>query len=142
MPEDAEKTALRLIARAEQCTAGLSRKLEKRGFDTASISAVISKLTETNLLNDSRFARMWLHSRLHFTRSPRRLFSSLRARGIGHDDAEAAIKEVLDNETEFNLLVRFVKKNKKKAADKISMKYLLKSEGFSIQVIQKFLETD
>jgi len=41
----AEKIALRLIARAEQCTSGLVRKLERRGFDSACISEVVSKLT-------------------------------------------------------------------------------------------------
>jgi len=58
----AEKTALRLIARAEQCTKGLTRKLTKRGFDANSINEVISNLTEKNLLNDSRYARYWIQA--------------------------------------------------------------------------------
>ena len=142
--QKAEKTALRLLARAEQCIAGLSRKLEKRGFDEASINAVISKLAEINLLNDSRFARIWLRSRLRFTRSPRQLLSSLCARGIGHDDAQDAIKEVLDMDTELVLLARFAEKckKKKKPVETKSLKYLFKNEGFSLQAIQFFLETD
>ena len=154
MPENAgsfvEKAALRLIARAEQCSCGLSRKLEKRGFDAASISEVISKLTEMNLLDDGRFARMHLRSRLRLTRSPRRLSSSLRARGIGRDEAQAALKEVLDQDAELALLARFVKKYPEKAAGRSrnygadaarSMKYFLKSEGFSPAAIEQFLET-
>ena len=78
----AEKTALRLIARAEQCSAGLARKLEKRKHDPAVIREVISKLSELKLLDDSRFARLWLQSRLRFARSPRRLHASLCARGF------------------------------------------------------------
>jgi len=136
----AEKTALRLIARAEQCTGGLSRKLERRGFDSACISEVISKLTELNLLDDSRFARLWLESRLRLPRSPRRLLSSLCARGIAHEEAQTAIKNTLDEETELALLARFAKKYSRKAkGEPRALKYLLKNEGFSSAAIKRFL---
>jgi regulatory protein len=136
----AEKTALRLIARAEQCTARLTRKLEKRGFDSACIGEVISKLTELKLLDDNRFARLWLESRLRLPRSPRRLLSSLCVRGIDHEEAQTALKNVLDEETEFTLIARFAKKYSRKAkGDPRSLKYLLKNEGFSSMAIKRFL---
>jgi regulatory protein len=136
----AEKVALRLIARAEQCTGGLIRKLERRGFTAACIDEVISKLTELNLLDDSRFARLWLESRLRLPRSPRRLLSSLCSRGIDHDDAQAALKNVLNEDTEFALIVKFAKKySRKKNGDPHSLKFLLKNEGFSTAVIRQFL---
>ena len=141
----AEKTALRLIARAEQCSAGLARKLEKRGCDEACTRKVISRLTELNLLDDCRFARLWLQSRLHFTRTPKRLLSSLCARGIGRYDAQAALKDILDKEAELALIMRYVKKYARKAAHENglrSLKFLLKNEGFSTQAIQSFLETE
>ena len=144
----AEKNALRLIARAEQCCGGLKRKLEKRGHDTACINAVIERLCSLSLLDDSRFARLWLESRLRITRSPRQLLSSLCSRGIDRDDAQTALKNVLDDEAEYALLLRFVNKYKKKVRRKIidesdvrrSIKYLLKSEGFSHTAIMRFLE--
>jgi regulatory protein len=136
----AEKIALRLIARAEQCTGGLTRKLERRGFDSACINEVISKLTELKLLDDNRFARLWLESRLRLPRSPRRLLSSLCARGIDHDDAQTALKNILDEETEMSLLARFAKKYSRKTdGDSRSLKYLLKNEGFSSLAIKQFL---
>jgi len=138
-----EKVALRLIARAEQCSAGLARKLKKRKFDDAIINEVICKLTEINLLDDSRYARLWLQSRLRFARNPRLLLSSLYSRGIDRDDAEAALRTVLNEEdTEFTLLTRFLKKYGKKADDARSLKFLLKNEGFSIQTIQRFLDEE
>ncbi|MCL2442683.1 MAG: recombination regulator RecX [Treponema sp.] len=145
---DAEKAALRLIARAEQCSSGLSRKLEKRGFDSACINEVISRLNKINLLDDNRFARFWIRSRLRFGRSPRQLLSSLCSRGINHDDAESALKSILDEETELSLLESFItkhvlktdrKKNKNKE-DSRSIKYLLRNEGFSTQIIQQYLD--
>jgi len=135
----AEKTALRLIARAEQSVGGLTRKLEKRGFDSVCIGEIISKLTELKLLDDNRFSRLWLESRLRLPRSPRRLLSSLCAKGIDHDDAEKALKNVLDDETELALLARFAKKYSRKAkGDPRALKYLLKNEGFSTTAIKRF----
>ncbi|MCL2211085.1 MAG: RecX family transcriptional regulator [Treponema sp.] len=145
----AEKIALRLVARAEQCSRGLALKLEKRKCDPASISEVISKLTELKLIDDSRFARLWLESRMRLTRSPRRLLSSLCAKGIEHEDAKAAISSVLDEEAEASLIVRFVKKHARKAGGRNnsedgarSVKHLLKNEGFSTAAIKQFLGED
>lgn len=134
---DTEKAALRLIARAEQCTNGLARKLERRGHDSASISEVISRLTEQKLLDDNRYARLWLQSRLRLTRSPLRLLSSLCAKGIDRNAAQTALKTVLNEETEAALLARFAKKHR----NKTHLKYLLKSEGFSSEAIQQYLDS-
>jgi regulatory protein len=140
----AKNTALRLIARAEQCTHGLAFKLEKRGYDRSCVNRVISELSEQNLLNDRRFAQLWLESRMRLTRSPQRLLASLCGRGIDRKDAEAAFRTVFDEETELSLLKRFVKKNALKArrgkgADTArSLKYLLNNEGFSPQAIRLF----
>lgn len=134
-----------MIARAEQCTNGLARKLEKRGVDSQCINEVISRLLELNLIDDRRFARLWLESHLRLTRSPRRLLVSLCRRGIDRDDAEAAIKTALNEEAEQEMLKRFAKKYSRKLnqnKDARSVKFFLKTEGFSPQVIQQFLEEE
>ncbi|MDR2942048.1 MAG: recombination regulator RecX [Treponema sp.] len=142
----AKTTALRLIARAEQCTHGLVRKLEKRGYDTSCVNTVISELSEQDLLDDRRFAQLWLESRMRLTRSPQRLLASLCGRGVDRKDAEAALKTVFDEETELSLLKRFVKKNRQKTRrgkgeDTVrSLKYLLSNEGFSPQAIRRFFD--
>jgi len=147
----AKNTALRLIARAEQCVHGLAFKLERRGYDAHCVNAVISELCEQNLLNDKRFAQLWLESRMRLTRTPQRLLASLCGRGIDRKDAEAAFRSVFDEETELALIKRFVKKNRKKArkgktedlasaSSARSLKYLLNSEGFSPQAIRRYFE--
>jgi len=135
----AEKIALRLIARAEQCTGGLRRKLERRKCDSGSIDTVIEQLCELGLLDDNRFSRLWLESRLRLPRSPLRLLAGLCSRGIDRDDAEAAIREVLNEENEYSLLLRFVRKKRRKT-DERELKFLLKSEGFSNGVIKRYFE--
>jgi regulatory protein len=145
----AEKTALQLIARAEQNVFGLSRKLEKRGHNPAYIHSVIARLCELGILDDHRYARLWLES--HICRqatSPRRLLTALRSRGIDRRSAETALKEAIDDEAEQRLLERYVQKLRRKrtnsggddsADDDHSLRYTLKNEGFSSVAIQSFL---
>jgi regulatory protein len=143
----AEKAALQLIARAEQNTFGLSRKLKKRGHDSACIRAVIGQLCESGLLDDRRYARFWLESRIRcHASSPRLLLAALCAR-IDRDDAEVVLKETLDDEAERELLNRYAQKLQRKLKTNDddsarSLRYALKSEGFSSAAIQAFFDDD
>ena len=145
----AEKAALQLIARAEQNAFGLRRKLEKRGHGSACAGAVTARLCELGLLDDCRYARLWLESRVgRQASSPSRLRAALRAKGIDKEDAESALREALDDEAELRLLERFARKWQRKRGAKggeedaddfrRSLKYLLKSEGFSYAAIEGF----
>jgi regulatory protein len=142
----AEKAALRLIARAEQSSFGLAYKLQRRGHENACASAVISRLASLELVDDIRYARLWLESRLGYARSPRRLLASLCARGIGRETAEAALKTALDEEAEFSLLKCFTEKklrnSKNHEQDRRSIKYLLRAEGFSSQAIERYFDSN
>ena len=141
IPTQAEKIALQLIARAEQTFCGLTRKLEKRGFDHHSISEVMDTLRETGLVDDHRFARLWLESRINRkSTSPWRLMVALCNRGISREDAHSALNELLDEDTELQLLQRYVfKKHPNIDAETFeSLKYQLKKEGFSSQAINMY----
>jgi regulatory protein len=158
----AEKSALRLIAHAEQNSFGLSRKLEKRRFETAYIRQVVSRLEELGLLDDRRYVQLWLEARIsRRADSPRRLLFFLRARGIERDDAESGLNTALTPDAEWSLLLRYVKKLEKSkrfkknivspkniclsagedgfANDARSLKFHLKAEGFSPQAIERFV---
>jgi regulatory protein len=133
-----EKAALRLAGRAEQTSMGLRRKLEKAGHSSSCVKAVLARLGELGILDDSRYARLWLQSRL--TRkgeSPRRLLAALRSRGIGRQDADAALREALNPAAEKTLLEAFLKKNK---LPRESMGNILKWEGFSPAIIREYRE--
>ncbi|GHV62338.1 hypothetical protein AGMMS49587_08890 [Spirochaetia bacterium] len=164
----AEKAALGLVARAEQCVFGLSRKLEKGGHQTACVRAVIARLSELEIVDDRRFARLWLQSRLNRRSDPpRKLLMGLRSRGIDRAVADSALKSALNFEAEKMLLDRYIAKNRlltplgtstelrssvessvrgsplegePKAVDISSLKFKLKQEGFSSGVIRHFLE--
>jgi len=141
----AEKRALQLIARAEQNVFGLSRKLKKRGHESECIRAVVARLCELDLLDDRRYARLWLESRVsRQATSPRRLLAAIRSRGIDRHDAEAALKETLDDEAELRLLERYAQKLRRKGASEganaAPLRYTLKSEGFSSRAIEIVLD--
>jgi regulatory protein len=141
----AERAGRRLIARAEQNSAGLSRKLERRGYGSACVSEVISYFTGLDLLNDSRFAERWLRARLARktgkTPGPRGLRSMLMSRGIGRDAAGAALEKVLDDEAEWELLLSFVKKAPPvKTSGVYPLRNRLRYEGFSSSIVNRFFE--
>jgi len=147
----AEKAALQLVARAEQTAWGLQRKLGKRRHDSDCAGAAIARLCELGLLDDGRYARLWLESRIsRQAASPMRLLASLRAKGIGRDDAEEALRKALDAEAELQLLERFLQKQRHRLgrkgmeegsdAERRALKYMLKSEGFSSLAIEQFFD--
>ncbi|GHV91700.1 hypothetical protein AGMMS50268_22030 [Spirochaetia bacterium] len=146
----AEKAALGLVARAEQTVFGLSRKLERGGHPAACVRAVLARLSELEIVDDRRFARLWVQSRLNRrTDTPRKLLAGLCGRGIDRDVAEKALKAGLHPEAENALLNHYIEKNRLlgtsaggeiTAADRSSLKFKLKYEGFSPVIVQNFWE--
>ncbi|MDR0496144.1 MAG: RecX family transcriptional regulator [Treponema sp.] len=133
----AEKAALKLIARAEQNSFRLALKLEQKGFDSAVVKEVISRLLDRNLLNDERFAELWVRSRLSQGKSPRWLFASLRRKGIDRNTSQKALEKVLDSETEYTLLLRHLEKAGISENGDVP-RAALKSEGFSGMVLDNY----
>jgi regulatory protein len=137
----AERAALRLVARAEQTGFGISRKLERRGHASACVRAVVARLTESGIVNDRRFAALWIQSRLtRNAESPLHLIRALCSRGIDRDDAAEALKAVLGLEQESALLKRYLEKKYPQETKTYPLKQTLKHEGFSPAVIQSFWE--
>jgi len=139
---EAEKVALRLIARAEQNSLALTVKLRKRGFDAITTREVVSRLLDRNLLDDTRYAEIWIRSRLSTSRknlTPLLLLNSLQKKGIDKGLSQKALKNVLDEETEYSLLLSYVEKsNIMKNKTKWAIKAQFKKEGFSYEVLDRF----
>jgi regulatory protein len=101
---EAEKRALALLARAEQSAFMVRAKLEQRGFSQKAIRLASERLIVSGLLDDRRFARAYLSSRLSRRGSkaegPASLERSLRERGIDRIMASETIAELIGLETE------------------------------------------
>jgi regulatory protein len=137
----AERAALRLVGRAEQTGMGLRRKLERAGYSAPCARAVLARLEELGIVDDSRYARLWLQARLSGkAEGPRRLLAALRHRGIPRQDAEEALRAVLSPEAERTLLEKFLKKKRLSGAEP-KTGAILRGEGFSPSLIQDYRES-
>jgi SOS response regulatory protein OraA/RecX len=140
----AEKIALRLIARAEQSSSGLAVKLGKRGIDPSIASQVISGLLDKKLLDDQRFAECWIRAHLRGKKTPSPLWFlvSLEKRGIKREISLSAIDKILDEETEFILLLKYIEKVDIQFKENTGfLKTKLRHERFSSQVIDRFFDS-
>ena len=134
---------MRLIARAEQTQKGFTLKLKRRGCEDDCIQAVVTKLVDLGLLNDERYAERWLRAKISRKTgkiaSPRLLSAALSSRGIGREDQKSAFERILDEEAEYNLLLYYMEKVIKLPKG-YSVKSHLKYEGFSSDIINRYLE--
>lgn len=136
---DAEKTALRLVARAEQSEAGLLRKLLARGFSRADSVNALAALKESGMVDDERFAGLWAASRIiHKNESPGRLVTGLLRRGINSKTAKKAVKKAVPASTESEILERYVRAYGI-LTDGTGAK-LLRNEGFSADAVTAWLD--
>jgi regulatory protein len=138
----AERAALRLAARAEQCCAGLKHKLEQRGHAAEHANAAVSYLTGLEILDDRRFARRWIQSRIRRRAdSPLDLINGLCRRGIDRSAAREARETALDFDAETELLERFIAKKygaPDKGGDLRFVRTYLRREGFSTLVLERY----
>jgi regulatory protein len=148
----AERAALALIARAEQTRSGLKGKLEHKGMDAAYTAAALDYLEKTGIINDGRFAELWLESKLRQVRGhtgagrggklcPRKLLASLLGRFVPPGIARKAVAAALDAETERGLLNSYLAGNFPNFdKDDFHVKLRLKAAGFSSAVIRAYWE--
>lgn len=156
----AERAALRLIARCEQCRRRLEQKLRRRGHGPEAVRSALDRLSALDLLNDRRYGELWLRGRLdRESRGPRPLRIFLAARGLGREDAEAALEAALTPEAEAALLERCVKKAGPRAVRNrpgsgprpggarfgsggpaAALRHFLKGQGFSGAAIEHYME--
>ena len=145
-----EKAALRLVARAEQCAKGLERKLGQRCYSSGAIRAALDRMLELDLVNDSRYAELWLTYRVRRgSKGPWALGAALRSKGIDRHTADKAFRSVLTPEAEAALIERCLekagfRKKPEQAGNSYGgateQKFFLKSEGFSQSAIESYLE--
>ncbi|MGH3563228.1 MAG: recombination regulator RecX, partial [Mycobacterium sp.] len=74
---------LRLLTARARTRAELAGQLAKRGYPDGVSAAVLDRLTEVGLVDDTDFAEQWVHSRrARAGKSKRALAAELRTKGI------------------------------------------------------------
>lgn len=98
MPDDARSYALRLLGQRSYTTKDLERKLVGRQFERESIERTLARLTESGLLDDSKFAASFARAKLYGSVSTRRIRQMLARKGIAQALVLAAIEQVIAEE--------------------------------------------
>jgi len=133
------KKALDLLSLTEHSAFTLSTKLRQRGFEADTIRLVLAELEEKKYLDDRRFARIWVSSRLKKNPAGRSiLVAGLRAKGISQQDAEDVVAELVDDEALLVGAARVYEKlSKKKNAPLEKIIQGMLQKGYSMSIIRK-----
>ncbi|MDR1625548.1 MAG: recombination regulator RecX [Spirochaetia bacterium] len=135
--------ALGLLAAAEHCGRSLERKLLARGYAESEVAQALSRLTEEKLLDDRRFAALWIEFRQkRKDEGARRLAEGLRQRGVDRQTAEAAVREASRGEEYRAAFFRAKAKILAQArGGENRLVSLLLRKGYSLSEIRKYGET-
>ena len=134
--------ALDLISRREHSRYELMQKLNKRYPETRPlIEEVLDKLIENNILDDERFAEMYINSRARKGFGPKKIEMELSSKHVESFIISSSL-EAYDNWIE-NAKKELLKKFKgivpTDYQSKIKQKQFLFNRGFSTQIIDKVL---
>ena len=134
--------ALDLVSRREHSCYELIQKLNKRFPETMPIiEDVAQKLVTNNILNDERFAEMYLNSRARKGFGPKKIEMELHSKKIDSSFIATAIAEY-DNwaeNAENELLKKFKGIKPNDFNSKMKQKQFLFNRGFSTQIIEQIL---
>ena len=134
--------ALDLVSRREHSCYELIQKLNKRFPETMPvIEDVVKKLVTNNILNDERFAEMYLNSRARKGFGPKKIEMELHSKKIDSLFIATAIAEY-DNwaeNAENELLKKFKGIKPNDFNSKMKQKQFLFNRGFSTQIIEQIL---
>jgi len=89
--EACREAALRLLERQRRTRSDLERRLHDKGFESATVTEVLDRLTAVGLVDDVEYARAFLAGRrARRTAGQRRVEQELRARGVSAEDIATA----------------------------------------------------
>jgi regulatory protein len=110
--EVAYQSALRLLNYRERTKKEISQKLFEKGYTSTQVEQVLDRLVNSGLVEDARFAQMWVENRNEFhPRSQRLMQLEMRQKGI---DDEVIIRALGNSEDDLELATRAAKKQLRK----------------------------
>ena len=134
--------ALDLVSRREHSQYELIQKLNKRFPETMPIiEEVVKKLGINNILNDERFAEMYLNSRARKGFGPKKIEMELNYKKVDSSFIAIAIEEYESwtENAQNELLKKFKGIKPTDYNSKMKQKQFLFNRGFSSQIIERIL---
>ena len=133
---------LDLVSRREHSQYELIQKLNKRFPETMPIiEEVVKKLAVNNILNDERFAEMYLNSRARKGFGPKKIEMELNFKKVDSSFIAIAIAEYESwtENAQNELLKKFKGVKPTDYNSKMKQKQFLFNRGFSSQIIERIL---
>jgi regulatory protein len=108
-PRSPFELACRYMAVSERCAAQVRGYLKRKGIEEEEISRTIDLLRERRLLDDLRYARLYVESRSRRSpRSPALLVKELLVKGVDSETARRAVSGFLSEVPEEELIRRLL----------------------------------
>ena len=143
--EKAFRTALRLLSFRERSENEIRLRLKQKKFTKKAIEQTVRYLLDEGLLNDRRFTRSWISSRLERHFGLKKICLELREKGIAKQLIEEEINHIRNAYPEEEIIADLAKKriNKYKDIGPLKAKqrtfnYLM-ARGFSPEIIRHAL---
>jgi regulatory protein len=139
----AAESAYRYLTNRPHSVLEIRQKLMKKGFDKSVIKGVIDKCMKNGYLDDEKFARAWIKSRLSSKpRGRKMLQAELYKKGIVREIADSVIDAALNEIPEDKLALQLLHKNcgKLLRQNSVDLKHkiynFLSYRGFGYQAIK------
>jgi regulatory protein len=92
----ARERGLRVLGHRERSTAELRRRLSDDGYPEPVVAVVVARFEELQLVDDARFAALWVRTRNSAGLGPQRIRRELRERGVSDEIIREAMSGVMD----------------------------------------------
>ncbi|NQU73155.1 MAG: regulatory protein RecX [Candidatus Omnitrophica bacterium] len=141
--------ALKAINFRPRSTEELTERLKNRGFLGETIKQVISEFTDSGLLDDTKFSRLWVNSRMASNpKGVTLLKRELKSKGMKRELIEKIIEETKKDYNEYEVVKRLADarmgqlKGLNQTTAKRRLFGFLKRRGFTFDTIMKVLEQE
>ena len=99
--ETAHQRALRLLEKRPRSESEIRRSLARHDIEEDVINDVIQRLTRSGLVNDKKFANLWVENRQEFRpRSRKALAFEMRQKGISNEAIDQVLNGISDQDEE------------------------------------------
>ena len=143
-PAEVRSAATRLLARRDFASGELRARLERKGFDAATVASTISDLLEERVLNDARYAANYVSYEAARGHGPVRICAQLKALQLPGELIDSALAGGPD----WQVLAREARRRKFGAeqpsdwAERARQARFLQYRGFSSDHIRSALGAD
>ena len=137
--------ALKLLSYRERSRWEIKKRMERKGYQKEIIEDTLNYLKERDLINDERFAHIWIEERIRSGYGRRRIYYELSEKRVDKEIVDEFIKKLYPKVNEMSTALhlieknrRFLKEEKNSRMRKISA--FLERRGFPFDVINEVIE--